>query len=410
MKKTLLNPALPLALILSLFILYGCSSDGSVSGKTLAYDVSSTGDSITSAKLKIEDGKLIATLAPIINPVTGNPYGEDDIDKMDLAASFEDTSSSPKFSPVPDTTSMRLFTNYKPADCSSKFAFGEGTSSSADVAFIVDTTASMGTKVSGILGSIDSFAQTLSDAELDVKFAMVTLGDAYNTKLETGGAYDLIGSGANDPPTFDTVARPQQDFTDLTTFKTFSDKVKTVIGSGDDGGSGPENYFGAVMASAGLETNETGLSNREGVPFYMILIGDVYSYTSSGTDYQLESGGITEPWIPPLKPDVSKLAGNVTVHAVRDPDYDDQSSDDYISPAQIADATGGAKLDLGSTGDVDLTSLNLAEFITTFWLVTFSNDCVPSDPTTFTLTLVLTVTDSEGVTRTQTFVFTITLT
>ncbi len=394
--KTLNSRATRLPIILlSLFILAACSSSGELSGKNVTSSVSSTGDSITSMKLSInDDGDLIATTTPILDS-DGLPMGKDDIDKISVSVSAGESLTklmAPKGSNV----------QYSLNTCSADIEFGSGKESSADIAFLVDTTGSMGSAVEGIINSIQTFAKSLSDAGVDAKYALVTLGDAYNTKKSTSSAYTL-GSGADEPPTFDTEERPMLDFTDLDTFLSFANEVKEEIGSGAGGGDLPENYYGTVMAMANLRDGQSGLSNREGVPYYQILVGDDCSHT------QEVPGGTSGKWVPDKKSDLSKLSGIVTVHVVRDPDTDSgYCSDDQLTLAEIADATGGAKLDLGD-GNVDLSEIHLDEFIKNYWIIKFNSSCISTKSGTFYIKLILTVTRSNGTELSQTFTFTVTL-
>ena len=162
-----------------------------------AFDVTSEGDRITSATLEKSGDGYKVTLAPIVNPDTNAPYEETDASKLSVAAAGGGT--------TPKLKAARLYAALDGESCDVTLSFGGGTESAADVAFIVDTTSSMGSIVSGISDSITEFADQLSAAGVDAQYSFVTYGDAFDTMLKDGSPYTK-GSGAYEPPSFDATS------------------------------------------------------------------------------------------------------------------------------------------------------------------------------------------------------------
>lgn len=369
---------LSVALLITSLFLSTCG------GGNQTYDVNSSGDSITSAALERTGDGYKITLAPIVDRAIDEPLKEVDKSKINATIEFDDA-----FSP-------KLSENSKLTACTAELDFGSGTSSKADIAFLIDNTGSMDDEIESVINSIDTFAQSLSDSGLDVRYSAVTIGDAYNTKKASGSNYTL-GTGADEPPAFDLIERPVLDFTNVATFKQFTSQILADYNITKGGGNGyTENYYATVMAMAGLREGQMALNPRSGVPYYQILIGDNCAYTE-----EAQGDSITGEWIPDPKAQVTQLSGKVTVHVVRDPSMDTCSDVDELSLASIAEATGGVKLDLG-TGSFDLNDLHLPDFITSFWIINVDNNCVGKG--TFNLKLTLVVTDGVGE-RTQIFIF-----
>jgi len=195
------------------------------------------------------------------------------------------------------------------------------------------------------------------------------------------------------------------NFTTQDKFNAFVEEVKTNVGSGNTDGAPPltfpENYYGVAAAMTGKMADHNGLSNRDGVPFYQILVADDCALTGERADNT--EGTI---WEPPLVADLTSVLGDgsVTIHGVYD--SGDVCGSDYLSIGDIVAETGGASLERG-TGNVDLSAINLADFITNFWLVTVDSTCV-SGTVSFVMDLEIRVEDA-GEIRTQTITFSVTL-
>ncbi len=383
----------------------GLSADTSIQ----SVSISSSGDNITSASIElVEDDEsqqdFLVTLTPILDPGEGRPLGAADAGRIAVESAAS------------DQTVTALFTNKQGElmgePCDAELDFGAGTASGADVAFLVDTTGSMGNAVTGIADSIEEFAQELDAAGLGVRFSFVTFGDAYDTKLTTNSGYTL-GTGADEPPTLDGVERPLLDFTSsLTEFNAFVGEVKANVGFGAGGGDGPENYYGVAAAmnaksSSGVGGAQPPLSRRSDVPFYQILVGD-----NCGHSEEIPGATLDSAWEPPSVLDLGTVLGDgsVTIHTVEREGFDSELScqDDQVTLDEISDATGGAKLEFPASGEVDLSAIDLAEFITNFWLVRIDSECVPKAAEQITLDLLVTV-DDGGTERAQVFSFGMTL-
>ena len=371
--------------------------------------ISSTGDNVTSARIElVDDGDsqrdFLVTLTPIVDADASGPLDASDAGRI----SVESAAS--------DQTVTAIFSNKEGEltgePCDAKIDFGAGTASGADVAFIVDTTGSMGNAVTGIADSIEDFAQELDAAGLGVRFSFVTFGDAYDTKLTMGSGYTL-GTGADVPPPLDSVERPLLDFTSsLTDFNAFVEEVRMNVGFGAGGGDGPENYYGVAAAmntkpSSGSGGTEPPLSRRSDVPFYQILVGD-----NCGHSEEIPGATLDSAWEPPSVLELGTVLGDgsVTVHTVEREGFDSElgCQEDQVTLDEISDATGGAKLEFPASGEVDLSAIDLAEFITNFWLVTIDSECVPKAAEAITLDLLVTV-DDGGTERAQIFTFGMTL-
>lgn len=372
------------AIILSSWI--GCSGSQDLSGKTLDFTITSQGDPITKARVDIIDGKFVITVAPITDPSGGEVYDEADRDKINAAVFLKSDGA------VSSTKALN-----KTVSCAIELDFGGPQHAMADIAFLMDTTQTMGSKIDNLATSMRSYADYLTEAGYDINFAMVTLGDAYDTKNSSVSGYS-VGTGSDEPPSFDMIERPLLDFTSSEEFKAFLSQVENNFTERDNGGDNAENYFAAVTASAGIGRDPI-LTSREGIVQYQVLMGDECSHTE-------EAPGLTEDkWVPLSKTALSLLSGDVTVHAVRNSALDSCATD-QLSLADIADATGGVKLDLGD-GTVDLSTLDLEEYITKYWLI-YPTSC-PLDKDTYELSLVLKVRDTEIMEREQRFLFEITL-
>jgi len=404
--KKCFNKVFVMITIIAFSLFFSCSSGNSISTKTLNYDLITSGDVITTATLSNVNGKIIVNFSSILDPSTGLPYEEADIDKIGVDAFFDgavDTSPTAKSGNNLDLKTEESLISLEPlfavSECGTRFEFQGDNPPKVDMAFLIDTTQSMAGAIDGVINTIDSFSQDLTDAGLDAKFALVTFGDAYNTKALSGSAYSM-GSGADELPTFDPIERPLLDFSDLSEFKDFALEVQSNFQDYDNGGDNSENYFGTVMAMAGFRDGQAGLSKRDGALFHQVLIGDDCSHTG-------EIPGDTEDkWIPDPVAASAGLSGLVSVHAIRDQSLD-VCSTDQLSLDDIADTTAGAKFDHAG-GTIDLEALNLSDFITKYWSAQIGS-CV-YDTDSFLLTVVLEVKDSDESIRTQNFFFTVTLT
>lgn len=113
---------LSVSLLATLLFLAACG------GGKQNYQVSSSGDSITSASLEKADSGYKITLAPIVDRGTNEPLKAADQSKIGATVEFDDA-----FAP-------KLSENSKLVSCTSVLDFGSGTASKADIAFLIEIT------------------------------------------------------------------------------------------------------------------------------------------------------------------------------------------------------------------------------------------------------------------------------
>ncbi len=181
-----------------------------------------------------------------------------------------------------------------------------GTRAAADIAFVFDTTGSMGGALRSVITSIIGFADHLDSSGLDVRLGAVTFGDAFDTKAEGSTS---PGTGSNPPPAFDPTERPMFALTDDS--DSFREFIQSQTASG--GGFAAENAVGALSHAHGA------LDWRAGAQCVLILITDIYAWEAPDPGSQItEIGGpITEPWIPPSSASVvNSLRGDCVVHVI----------------------------------------------------------------------------------------------
>jgi len=187
----------------------------------------------------------------------------------------------------------------------------------ADIAFLIDTSGSMGTEISGVQNSLSNFVRSLNEEGKDVRVSIIPYGTAV------------------------PVSNQWQDLTDLK-----DNKVLNAINSLPAGG-GDERPFNAIMFAY---RNCNWINNSEKT---IVLITDEYS---NGNDAYSKQEVI------------DSLKGNVTVHTiVSDGDSNYSSSDNsythYLDPREIAVNTGGIVDYTDSKGNINLNESKLLEFI-----------------------------------------------
>lgn len=238
---------------------------------------------------------------------------------------------------------------------------GGGTRAAADIAFVFDTTGSMGSGLDSVISSITAFATDLDASGLDVRLAAVTFGDAFDTHAGD----DRAGTGNDEPPTFDPFARPMLDLTtDIGAFLEFIDEQEP-----EDGGSGAENAVGALMHA------HNALDWRPGAQCVLIVITDIYAWEApaEGSVIREYYGNITEPWIPPASADaIAQLRGDCVVHVVS-PDFASLSDSRYVDMAIFtgADATGGVHYEWNGLAEFDMSELPITGALTSGHVVRY---------------------------------------
>lgn len=239
----------------------------------------------------------------------------------------------------------------------------------ADLVFVFDTTASMGSALSSVQASIVAFADHLEDGGLDVRLGAVTFGDAYDTKVESGTRG--VSLREDTPPSFDNFERPTFALSD--DFDAFREFIE-----GDTpraGGDGPENAYGAT------EFVYDEFAWRAGAQRLMVVITDVCQHTP--TTFSRFSGAAGyEGWMPPSQEAlIEKLRGNATVHAIG-PDYSVYGCGSHYDVADLAGAagTGGVFHAWDGWSEFDLTELPLAAAARGGYVITYRGTTGTGEP------------------------------
>ena len=223
----------------------------------------------------------------------------------------------------------------------------------ADIVFLVDVTGSMGTEIAGVKNSMTEFLNDLAAAGIDVKVGIVPYGDYVPADPDTT---DNIGF---DPPYLGLV--------DPTTAASYTQEL--AVGYGADG---PENAYGAIMFAW------NNMAWRPGSQRIFIMLTDAFSHYTGDQS-------VTIPWPSPptndfepkyTKTDVlSAILGYATFHIIASTgDYYFIGDTDFTHPGdprEIADLTGGLIIYQNPSGEPDLSSIGITEYILSSWLVFF---------------------------------------
>jgi len=214
-----------------------------------------------------------------------------------------------------------------------------------DIAFVIDTTGSMGDEIAGVRDSVRNFASILRDLGHDIRLGAITFGDEIREWI---------------------------DFTsDVEQFRQF---VSGLYARG--GGDTPEIGLDAVLAA-------TALSWREDAEKFIIVITDATAHQrGDGTDFS----DVTAEEV------INNLRGKYIVHVVspRTPGrgYLSQQNNNEGQPSilsgsrtrserepydmkNLAPALAGIWIELPYSGYVDLTELRIVEIIRNTYRFTF---------------------------------------
>jgi Mg-chelatase subunit ChlD len=218
----------------------------------------------------------------------------------------------------------------------SEFSGGGNRRRNIDIAFVLDTTGSMGSEIAGVRDSVRNFASILADAGHDIRLGAITFGDEIRERL---------------------------NFTnDVEQFKNFVARLDAY-----GGGDTPEIGLDAV-----LDAHER-LSWRDGAEKYIIVITDATAHQrDDGTPFSR----VTAQEV------IESLRGRYVVHVVssvhpgrsRASQQDDTVNSSYISPnlrsrtepydmKNLAPALGGIWIELPETGEFDLVALGITDII-----------------------------------------------
>jgi hypothetical protein len=241
---------------------------------------------------------------------------------------------------------------------------GGGTRAAADIAFVVDTTGSMGAALASVQDSIVAFVDFLDAGGLDVRVGAVTFGDAFDT-LDDGSTRSGVSISGRTPPPFDLDERPSFPLTsDFAAFRDFIAEDSPRFG-----GDTPENALGA------LEFAYDSFEWRAGAQRILIVIIDTCSHNDV-TFAQYGTAG--EPWLPPNPDDLlGRMRGNTTVHSVSPANViaeDVGCSSDHTDMAMFTGAggTGGLHVPVAfGEFDFDLTALPIATATTGGYVITY---------------------------------------
>lgn len=225
----------------------------------------------------------------------------------------------------------------------------------ADIVFLVDVTGSMYSEIQGVKNSMTAFLNDLAAAGIDVKVGIVPYGDYVPADPDTT---DEIGF---DPPYLGLV--------DPTTAASYTQDLD--IGWGADG---PENAYGAIMFAW------NNMSWRPRSQRIFIMLTDAFSHYTGDQPVTIPWPGGYEPsndFDPKYtKADVlNAILGYATFHIIASTgDYYFVGETDFTHPGdprEIADLTGGLIIYQNPSGEPDLSTIGITEYILSSWLIFF---------------------------------------
>jgi hypothetical protein len=241
------------------------------------------------------------------------------------------------------------------AVCKSIETGASGSGDKFDIVVSLDTTGSMGAQAGKLAEKIVDFAAKLEEQKLDVRFAGITVGDAFATLKASGSSYasDGVAKGSlGAPPTFDSSERPDTGLALITAndMQSFFTEVKNKVGGGLGGGDSPENYLGPI------DYFNKNIDFRKDAGRFYIAIGDECAH-KSGSSSNID-GTVWEPRSAELIKE-SLIKDGAAVHLI----WADRScSTSYYDMRDLQKATGGSWTNLYDT-TFDLTKLPAIEAI-----------------------------------------------
>ncbi len=239
-------------------------------------------------------------------------------------------------------------------------------SKNLDIVFVMDTTGSMSSAITGVKNSVTSFIATLTSAGYNAKVAVVPYDD------------DAPAAEIN----IDGETKQWHDLTDGASASAFIDKLYA-----NGGGDSLENAYAGIMYAW------NNCSWRPGSQRVIILI------TDEGSHYKSESypGGAAGNALYDKSEVIEAIQGYATLHGVFVPGYYYNSSvtdySDPTDPREIVAATGGLIEYTDSSGNVDLNTLGITNYVQSSWIITFESD---SSAATHTISLYFKDGDKEG--------------
>jgi hypothetical protein len=230
-----------------------------------------------------------------------------------------------------------------------------------DLVFIQDLSGSMGGAITGVRTSVISFADQLARAGLDIRIGSVGYsGPSTIPSTPAGSTSEYLG--------------PVQDLTSPTAFQAHVTSQWYASGGGD----APENGLEAI------EYAHNNLTWRPGATRVMIMITDISQHWSGSgclcSDQSLETI-------------VDLIGSSTVVHVVAPADDYLRTYSPGMDPWLLADATGGARLALGS-GVLDLNALEIEAVLAETIRLTFESASV--EPVTHDLRVRVTLPTGEA--------------
>lgn len=218
------------------------------------------------------------------------------------------------------------------------------TRKNVDIAFIIDTTGSMSSAIEGVKSSVTSFIATLTSEGYNAKVAIIPYDD--------------------DAPSAEISVTPKwQDFTDSASAL---DYVSKLYASG--GGDGPENPYAGIMYAW------QNASWRAGSQRVIVLITDARSHYKS----EANPGGASGNALYDKSEILKAIQGYATIHGVFVPGYYyTQSATDFSNPddpRELCVETGGLVKYTNSSGNLDLNTLGITQYVSSSWIITFESD------------------------------------
>jgi hypothetical protein len=214
-----------------------------------------------------------------------------------------------------------------------------------DLVFIQDLSGSMGSAITGVRSSVVSFAQDLADRGINVRIGSVGYSGPGTIITHPGsGTCEWIGPvhGLSSPSDFQ--AHVAADW--------------YATGGCDN----PENGLEAIAyAHANMEW-------RSGATRVYIMITDISLHTADTNCNGL--GPCTDHTLSSIRTLIGETA---TLHAIAPSDEWLRTDGGGLDPWLLAEATGGAKVVLPWSGDVDLGALGIADKIADVVRLTFTS-------------------------------------
>ena len=270
--------------------------------------------------------------------------------------------SDMKIEPVSESDSSARMAARETADpsasdavCKSIETGASGSGDKFDIVVSLDTTGSMGAQAGKLAAKIVDFAAKLEEQKLDVRFAGITVGDAFATLKTSSSSYasDGIAQGSlGAPPTFDSSERPDTGLELITAndMQSFFTEVKNKVGGGLGGGDSPENYLGPI------DYLNNNIDFRKDAGRFFVAIGDECAHIS-GSSSNID-GSVWEPRSAELIKE-SLIKDGAAVHLIW---ANKSCSSSYYDMRNLQNATGGSWTNI-SDASFDLTKLPAIEAV-----------------------------------------------